>query len=148
MKAKLEYLMANSGLRASQIAAMLGVKAPVLSHILSGRNQPNFSLTRKIIATFTDYSPLWWLGISDDPNATSCPTAAPSSDSSASSESELSNRATTPNLTTPTKSDAPSLFESAAATAPMVTTSQPHSEIERVIVFYRDKSFETFTPKK
>ena len=47
MKEKLEILMADTGLRVGEIAAKLGVKAPVISHILSGRNQPNFTLTAK-----------------------------------------------------------------------------------------------------
>ena len=65
MKEKLEILMADTGLRVGEIAMKLSVKAPVISHILSGRNQPNFALTAKIISTFNQYNPYWWLGSSE-----------------------------------------------------------------------------------
>ena len=69
MKEKLEYLMADTGLRVGEIADKIGVKTPVISHLLKGRNKPNFVLTGKIIAAFPNYSPLWWLGLSNDPQS-------------------------------------------------------------------------------
>ncbi len=142
MKEKLEYLMNQTGLRVGQIAEMLGVKAPVISHLLVGRNMPNFKLTAKIIEVFSDYSPLWWLGLSDDPHATFTTVGK-----SPSSESQESNHS---NLTPSTSTSEPTLFEEVDEPTDQasIVPSRSTSEIERVIVFYRDKSFESFTPKK
>ena len=75
MKEKLAILMEDTGLRVGEVAAKLDVKAPVISHILSGRNQPSFALTSKIISTFRQYNPYWWLGTSEIKLASSTPSS-------------------------------------------------------------------------
>ena len=143
MKAKLEILMADTGLRVGEIAAKLGVKAPVISHILSGRNQPNFALTAKIISTFNQYNPYWWLGTSDVKLAIDNSTPSAKDDTqnfsatNSSSESEV-------------ESDVASLFGQAGDNSAFedALPSRPSSQIERVVIFYKDRSFESFTPRK
>ena len=141
MKEKLEYLMNHTGLRVGEIADKLGVKTPVISHLLKGRNKPNFILTGKIIATFTDFSPLWWLGLSDDPFAHNTNSSTPKKISIPEPTSEV---ASSSSLQT---SDTPTLFDSIESLSPQSAT-RPRSDIERVIIFYKDNSFEAFTPKK
>ena len=142
MKEKLEYLMNQTGLRVGQIAAMVGVKPPVISHLLVGRNMPNFKLTAKIIEVFSDYSPLWWLGLSDDPNATFATVKDPTPPTQMEEKQS----------TTPTSSTAgdQTLFEMIDSSTPTKSTASARTsaEVERVIVIYSDKSFESFTPKK
>ena len=143
MKAKLEILMADTGLRVGEIAAKLGVKAPVISHILSGRNQPNFALTAKIISTFNQYNPYWWLGTSDVKLAIDNSTPSTKDDSQnfsvANSSSEFE-----------VESDVASLFGQAGDNSAFedALPSRPSSQIERVVIFYKDHSFESFTPRK
>ena len=139
MKAKLEILMADTGLRVGEIAAKLGVKAPVISHILKGRNQPNFALTAKIISTFNQYNPYWWLGTSDVKMAIS-PIATPSEETSPQIATVTTNSST---------DESPSLFDHITQSPqPQVTPSNSSLQVERVIVIYSDKSFETFHPHK
>ena len=142
MKEKLEYLMNQTGLRVGQIAAMVGVKPPVISHLLVGRNMPNFKLTAKIIEVFSDYSPLWWLGLSDDPNATFATVKDPTLQTQMEEKQSI----------TPTSSKAgeQTLFEMIDSSTPTksIASARTSSEVERVIVIYSDKSFESFTPKK
>lgn len=142
MKEKLEYLMNQTGLRVGQIAAMVGVKPPVISHLLVGRNMPNFKLTAKIIEVFSDYSPLWWLGLSDDPNAT----FATVKDQSLQTQMEEKQSTTS----TSSKAGDQTLFEMIDSSTPTKSTASARTsaEVERVIVIYSDKSFESFTPKK
>ena len=140
MKEKLEYLMNHTGLRVGEIADKLGVKTPVISHLLKGRNKPNFILTGKIIATFTEFSPLWWLGLSDDPFAQNSNSSAPKNLHTPTPTSEV-------NSSTQIDSAEQTLFNTFESLAPMLP-SRPTSEIERVIIFYKDNSFESFTPKK
>ena len=138
MKAKLEILMADTGLRVGEIAAKLGVKAPVISHILKGRNQPNFALTAKIISTFNQYNPYWWLGTSDIKMAIS-PASAPSTE-----PGEVATVSTNDYA-----DESPSLFDHIAQSPqPQATPSSSTLQVERVIVIYSDKSFETFHPHK
>ena len=140
MKEKLEYLMNHTGLRVGEIADKLGVKTPVISHLLKGRNKPNFILTGKIIATFTEFSPLWWLGLSEDPFANNTNSSAPKNRVTPTPTSETAGM-------TEIESASPTLFDSIDSLAP-ISPTRPASEIERVIIFYKDNSFEAFTPKK
>ena len=144
MKAKLEILMADTGLRVGEIAAKLGVKAPVISHILSGRNQPNFALTAKIISTFNQYNPYWWLGTSD------VKLAIDNSTPSAKDESQIFSTAASSSSESESESDVASLFGQASdnSTFEDAFPSQPSSQIERIVIFYKDRSFESFSPRK
>lgn len=143
MKEKLEILMADTGLRVGEIAAKLGVKAPVISHILSGRNQPNFTLTAKIISTFSQYNPYWWLGSSEIKLAID--TSAPS----VKDENQNTNSSDSSTLEQNEESAISSLFSQAnSSTSEVAAPCRPSSEIERVVIFYKDHSFESFTPRK
>ena len=143
MKEKLEILMADTGLRVGEIAAKLGVKAPVISHIRSGRNQPNFALTSKIISTFNQYNPYWWLGTSDKK------LALDSSAPSTKDENSILSIFDASTSESESKSEESSLFSSTNE-PPLedLLPTKPSSQIERVVIFYKDHSFESFTPRK
>lgn len=139
MREKIEILMSDTSLRVGEIAERLGVKPAVISHILKGRNQPNFVLTGKIISTFKEYNPYWWLGFSDVKFAAdlnSAPSVEKCDDKIFENISSTSSNVATP-----------SLFDMPKERGCEISTKSS-AEIERVIVIYSDKSFETFTPKK
>lgn len=145
MKAKFEYLIEKHGYRVGEIAAKVGVDTPVISHLLKGRNKPNYVLTGKIIAAFPEFSALWWLGLSDDPNA-QLPTGTSTMETKKPEMENLENRVVNSDnekfsLKTPTLFDVPNF-------ATPNRGSHSATQIERVIVIYSDQSFESFTPKK
>ncbi len=49
------------GLTAGRFAETLGVQASSISHLLSGRNNPNFEFIVKLFERFPDVSPDWFL---------------------------------------------------------------------------------------
>ena len=142
--------MSQTGLRSGQIAKMLDVKASVVSHLLIGRNQPNYKLTAKIIKVFSDYSPLWWLGLSNDPHAAFAPKV--DGGNSAPTQGDSFQQQTSHSISEQTLFDSAPDRSSAGATSAAEFASLPSSrsssEIERVIVIYKDKSFESFIAKK
>ncbi|MBQ5843578.1 MAG: helix-turn-helix transcriptional regulator [Alistipes sp.] len=141
MKEKIEILMSDTSLRVGEIAEKLGVKPAVISHILKGRNQPNFVLTGKIISTFKEYNPYWWLGTSDVKFATDV-NSTPSTSSEVAQKNSSSLFDKNPISTTQT------LFDTLPSKGQSDSLPQLQSEIEQVIIIYKDKSFESFTPKK
>ena len=141
MKEKIEILMSDTSLRVGEIAEKLGVKPAVISHILKGRNQPNFVLTGKIISTFKEYNPYWWLGTSDVKFATDV-NSTPSTSSEVAQKNSSSLFDKNPISTTQT------LFDTLPSKGQFDSLPQLQSEIEQVIIIYKDKSFESFTPKK
>ena len=136
MDQKLRILMQNENLTASKLAEILEIKPAAVSHILSGRNKPSFELICKIVTRFPHINPYWLLGDAQD---------------------MLNNNVQ--NSTSEIKVEASSsLFDfddkkSEASEVPAILSSVPNttsttSEIEKVIIVYRDQTFEVLRPKK
>lgn len=137
MEQRLKILMENENLTVGKLADMLGVKPAGISHILKGRNNPNFELTAKIVSTFKRYNPYWLLGYSEQIFKTDEPNNNDPSDQNPSPISQTST-----NTSTSAQPSTPSLFD-----APIGGSLQ-RNDIDRIIVVYSDKTFEAFTPKR
>lgn len=57
---RIQKIMQEKNLTASQFAEALGIQRSGLSHILSGRNQPSLEFVKKLIQRFPDVD-LYWL---------------------------------------------------------------------------------------
>ncbi|MGC8866551.1 MAG: helix-turn-helix domain-containing protein [Bacteroidales bacterium] len=57
---RIQKIMQEKNLSASQFAEALGIQRSGLSHILSGRNQPSLEFVKKLIQRFPDVD-LYWL---------------------------------------------------------------------------------------
>ena len=143
MKEKLNILLREKGHTATSLARLLEIQPSAISHILSGRNKPSFDLVVKILRLFPDINPDWLLL-----DGSAIFRSAPSSDSSM-------------------LSTAPAAFSSSAelrfdeeqnieSTASENIEKNAHSSIfqnfakggkriERVIILYSDRSFESYS---
>lgn len=148
MKDKLEYLCTMTGHNASSLAKLIGVEASAISHIKSNRNKPSLDFMVKILQAFPEVNPDWLLLDSDQFYRDGG--AAPHSPTGREDGVE---------------EVAPSLFvapleerekcnsqESIAdqkniSDAIFPVTSNPSKQVERIIVLYTDKSFESYTPQ-
>jgi plasmid maintenance system antidote protein VapI len=59
IKSKIESLIHGLGITPMRFADIIGVKRPVISHILSGRNKPSLDIVMKIVARFEDLKYEW-----------------------------------------------------------------------------------------
>ena len=139
MDEKLRILMQSENLTASRLAEILEVKPAAISHILSGRNKPSFELLCKIVNRFPQINPYWLLGNAEEmrnPNvaistdANQVPTSGTLFDmqdgqSEKSDNSDISQNPQTSEISHTSRSD-----------------------IEKIIIIYRDNSFEELRPKK
>lgn len=125
MKEKLLALMQNEGLRSSQLAEMLEINPAGISHILAGRNKPGFDLLQKILRRFPRINPDWLL--LDAPNM----------------YREEQNQAA------PSAQQGPAAQPSVASQAADVRVEARHhaAPISRIVIFYEDRTFESFTPE-
>lgn len=143
MKAKFEFLLKNKGLNATSLARMLEIQPSGLSHILSGRNKPSFDLVVKILKIFPDVNPDWLLLDSgqifrDDATATpsaSTLRAEQTQQSSVLPFDEVANRELS-EVKNEEKNELPSIF---------TTPRNPNKRVERVIILYSDRSFESYS---
>lgn len=169
MTEKLQQLMdAEYRMTRSAFAEKLEIQPATISHILSGRNKPSFELLKKIMYAFPNIRPEWLLLDNDDTmlrDATRTPsgkplTAEPYADTAAESGQ--------PAMTAPADSVqgdffAPPVFPTNRPAEPSVTgapadvpplgieipiCSTTGAAVERIVVFYSDKTFDSFTPKR
>lgn len=136
MDQKLRILMQNENLSASKLAEVLDIKPAAVSHILSGRNKPSFELICKIVTRFPHINPYWLLGDAQEMLNQNAQNSTPGIQAKTGStlfdfdapKSEIP--------------EAPKILES--VTNPTFT----NSDVEKIIIVYRDQSFEVLRPKK
>lgn len=127
-------------LNASSFAEKVGVGRASISHILSGRNKPSLDFVMKIINEFPEVELYWLLnGKGNFPKLEVNPSSPISSKSFPHQE-----KASIEN---------PNAENSLSTTTPINTTHKsastaPQKTIERVIIFYNDGSFDSFTPNE
>ncbi|MBE6194434.1 MAG: helix-turn-helix transcriptional regulator [Rikenellaceae bacterium] len=139
MNEKLRILMQNENLTASRLAEILEVKPAAISHILSGRNKPSFELLCKIVNRFPQINPYWLLGDAEEMRNANIPIST--------SESQVASSGTLFDLSegAASKSDNSNI----APDVPTLSTAQlGRSDIEKIIIVYRDQTFEELRPKR
>lgn len=139
MDEKLRILMQTENLTASRLAEILEVKPAAISHILSGRNKPSFELLCKIVNRFPQINPYWLLGDAQEMRNSNAPFSTDESPASTSGTLfDLSNGETD-------KSDNSDIHQISQTN---ITSQLGRSDIEKIIIVYRDQTFEELRPKK
>jgi len=143
MKTRIAQLISSEGLTSSKFADTIGVQRSSISHILSGRNNPSLDFIQKILNSFTNVNLEWLIsgtgemykekvtGLFDMPTeeeTVSTPFQPP--------------RLKKEPLHEPLK-DSKTLTE---ASLPSINPFIPGKQIEKVVVFYSDKTFKEYNP--
>lgn len=160
MREKLLDLMQSEGLKSSQLADMLGINPAGISHILAGRNKPGFDLLQKILRRFPRINPDWLILDSgpmyrdteqllpnpDKPDTSVRPSpVAPGNSRPADASGDLFAQH-------PDKPQAaaahPAIPEQIREHAETAKSAAHTGSVERIVVFYDDHTFESYTPTK
>lgn len=139
MEGKLRILMQSENLTASKLAEILEVKPAAISHILSGRNKPSFEMLCKIVNRFPQINPYWLLGDAEEMRNSNAPITAPEK-----VQPHSGNLFDVP-AETPTNCDKSNISENVTN---MTLPSFANSNIEKIIIIYRDQTFEELRPKR
>ena len=138
MDEKLRILMQSENLTASKLAEILEVKPAAVSHILSGRNKPSFELLCKIVNRFPQINPYWLMGDATEMHNSNTPVQTPTTSPTTSGtlfDLQESNSVPSEN------SNIQNLQHSQLAPA------SGRADIEKIIIVYRDQTFEELRPK-
>ncbi len=148
MKEKIQLLMTREQLKSVQLAKILGIQSPVVSHLLSGRNKPSCDLLQKILRSFPQINPDWLLLDSKqmyrtDPAETPAAGTSPEPSAALAEPRDLFTGTVPPPAAAPASAedDAPDVWPAAAGEI------SRRAEIKRIVVFYDDDTFESFDPK-
>ena len=152
MQQKLRDLMTSEQLKSGQLAEALGINPAAVSHILAGRNKPGFELLQKILRRFPRLNPDWLL-LDEEPMYREGMTAEPSAAEHTSpsevdvpstprpNASLFAQTATSPEPTRP-------MADNSVQQAVGAVASHNTSRVERIVIFYDDQTFESFTPNR
>lgn len=156
MREKLLDLMKNEGLRPSQLAELLEVNPAGISHILAGRNKPGFDLLQKILRRFPRIDPDWLLldtGPMYRTESTKEPAVHPTSTAAVDdlfsttnaplSDGKRSTPEAHPAMNRATEGSEP-LHAITSMTEPIRSGRRT---VERIVIFYEDRTFESFSPQ-
>lgn len=149
MKQRLQILMDKESLSPVRFAEIVGVQRSSVSHILSGRNNPSLDFIQKILLAFPEVSSDWLIS-----GKGSVYRALPA----ASEEQQGKKPDTLPSAARPEQNDLFSASKSMESTVPEPSHASPsplgealkvvgETEIEQIVVFYKDKSFRSYHPK-
>ncbi len=132
MQDQIQEILRREELSSSQFADKIGVQRSSVSHVISGRNKPGFDFIQKILHAFPNLNADWLITGSGEMykqrRAAGELFDGPFSETSpAKDERNLSANVETPSLLEEKASDIP-----------------PSKEVERVIVFYTDKTFREY----
>jgi transcriptional regulator with XRE-family HTH domain len=134
MKERIQALMREKNLSALRFAELLEVQPSSISHLIAGRNNPNFEFVVKVLTKFPEIDPDWFItGKGEMFRATAAPIPAEK------------------NVSLPLFEEAPCLVP---VNAPIeippvspdlpVTTGAETKKTEKIILLYSDQTFSVF----
>ncbi|MFA5648690.1 MAG: helix-turn-helix transcriptional regulator [Bacteroidales bacterium] len=136
MKSRLQKIISAEGLTPAQFAELIGMQRSSISHILSGRNNPSFDMLQNILTKFSKINPNWLIMGKGDMYQKAIQTSLFTEQSS--SEQPVK----TPSLTNSTL-NADAVAQSKVKPPEDLLFGK---NVERVIVFYKDKTFTEYLP--
>ncbi|WP_129749689.1 helix-turn-helix domain-containing protein [Flavobacterium beibuense] len=159
---RLETILDYYSISASVFADQIGVQRSGLSHLLSGRNKPSLDFVMRITDNYPEVDLYWLLhgkgsfpkGEAKHENENIAqPTPSPSTVNEAknnfedlfsvpenkSEEVEINQQEVTEKLIEETKESATEIAS--------IPVAHNHSEVEQVVIFYKDGTFKHYKPK-
>ncbi len=138
MKDRIQKILSHYSLSAAKFADIIGVQRSSVSHIVSERNKPSLEFLQKIMLSYPEINALWLLnGTGDFLNSPSKqPTLFEKKADTPVVERPL---AQFKKKTTPLESNIPTPIEH----FPGIDSSK---QVEKVVIFYTDKTFASYTP--
>lgn len=137
METRIDRLISTENLTPTKFADIIGVQRSAISHILSGRNKPSFDLIQKILTKFPRVSSEWLLMGRGEMYKTLVQQRLFDIDNKP-IESSIEIKQTTVNQ--------PNVLSSALPKEPENRIND--NAIERIIIFFKDKSFKEYFPEE
>lgn len=142
---RLEIILDYYSYSASVFADKMGVQRSGLSHLLSGRNKPSLDFVMKIVENFPEVDLYWLLhGTGSFPKKEDSQyriSTTPSAPAPQPEETKIEDLFTEKKDPTPS----PDLFS--AEIKPSAVSLNKEKNIERIVVFYADGTFKSYTPE-
>jgi transcriptional regulator with XRE-family HTH domain len=129
---RIQQLLKAKNLTPSQFADEIGIQRSGMSHLLSGRNKPSLEFVYKVLRRYPDINAEWLIKGNSPGEADSYLEELPSD----STQPEI------PLFDEPVQSTAPAQKKTGAK-----ESFAPAKSVEKIVIFYRDKTFREYTPE-
>lgn len=145
MKERILAVMEHEGLTPSKFAEAIGIQRSAMSHIISGRNNPSLDVLVKILERFTYVDSDWLLfgkgemmrvHVLTDPDLFTNTAVNPS------------NVQESPEYRKEIRVDTPVNTIKQPVIEQIVLPEKSSRNVSKIMIFYSDNTFETFTPEK
>jgi len=169
MKDRITQFLTSEGISPAEFADKIGVQRSSVSHVLNGRNYPSASFIQKMLGAYKTLNPRWLLlGEGTISYTKPAPVFEPTLFQFPEKNETLKTaKETIPTVNIPVKEveihqsgglkdkpepsvsvNQPVEFNSAQSISALIDTSLANKEVERIVFFYKDKTFAAYTPSK
>ncbi len=154
MEERLIQFLNAEGINPTRFAERIGVQRSSISHILSGRNKPSYDFIVKIMESFPSLSPEWLLRGKGMMYKNELPVQPGLFDKlEAQNRPGQAETAIIPEPQVPESLKSLPVEDKGAVTDLLTTLgkgleSSPGRRIEKVVIFYSDKTFSDFRPEE
>lgn len=145
MKDRILAVMEHEGLTPSKFAEAIGIQRSAMSHIISGRNNPSLDVLIKILERFTYVDSDWLLfgkGEMMREHVLTNPDLFTNTTINPSIVQEPSEYRKEIRVETPVNTIKQPVIEQ------IVLPEKNNRNVSKIMIFYSDNTFETFTPEK
>jgi len=169
MKDRITQFLSSEGISPAEFADKIGVQRSSVSHVLNGRNYPSASFIQKMLGSYNTLNPRWLLlgeGMMSDVKSASAkpPTLfqfPPSTEALKQPQESVKTEEPpikeVPHQLADNLTDKPSYVQDSNRPAELnlaqtmsdfVSASIDNKEVERIVLFFKDKTFTAYTPSK
>lgn len=150
MEEKLRIFITSENLTASKFAEILDVNPAAISHILKGRNKPSCELLCKIVTRFPQLNPYWLMGdaaemYNNEPECSGSTSQGESYGELFEQTNEISLKSDNSNIAPVSniRENYPNSEQQLSVNSALL-----NSDIEKILIIYKDQTFEEIRPKK
>jgi transcriptional regulator with XRE-family HTH domain len=169
MKDRITQFLSSEGISPAEFADKIGVQRSSVSHVLNGRNYPSASFIQKMLGSYKSLNPRWLLlgeGLMLDnqsflekpptlfqfpreTEATKTPVESVKKEEPPVTEiyNQLSDKLKDKPLTSVDLNTGTEL-NLAQTMSDLVNATIDNKEVERIVLFFNDKTFKAYTPSK
>ena len=145
MKERLFEFLKNENKSSAQLAEEIGVQPSGISHILSGRNNPSLDFVMKMLEKYKFLSVDWLLFGKGSMYKEIRMQSLFDSDSDIKNENNLKNAG---NEAVRSEPELHSIDEDQRNSDASARSGTSTSDVEKIVWFYKDRSFEEYSPKR
>ena len=152
---RIKRIIEEKGLQSSSFADKIQVSRGTISHILNGRNDPSNDTIKKILKTFPDISPSWFRDgegpmynrerFNIQPTSTSSPIQRNIFDEN--KPVDLSKKSQEQEYSLKNEVKIPENKTDSAIIQEFKLPNIPAKKIDKIMIFFSDKTFMTFIPE-